>query len=248
MKKFVLIQEYYEPNTNMNALSKDRILEIRSVLNINLNNPLIHKIILLNECEYEYINEYIHAHDKLEVIITGHRLSFSMVFQYLLQTYDTHGDEIIIVSNNDIFLYDDESFNNINAVLLHDNRTVIALSRWEIRGSFITLFDSEYSQDTWIFVLPDKDVLERLIERTQFYFGLLACDNRIAYEFKQESFILRNIPYDVITVHNHRSNFRTYNNGTYLSGPITTVPIQRIIGPVVIIENEVLFIRFTRTT
>jgi len=199
----ILIQEYYEPE------SVDRLLEIKKALTINLNNKNITEIYLLNEKEYPYITELAASFNKLTQIVIGKRCTFKTAFDFSNQT--KFFGLIIIVSNNDISIDDnDNTYLTIENELKQVN-TVLALSRYSLINNKLELFNRPDSQDTWIYKSPiivPKD--------SDFYFGLNGSDNRIAY-LLSNYYIVKNKAKSIITVHHHKSNIR--NNKSTVLGP-----------------------------
>ncbi len=222
----ILIQEYYEP------INQERLLEIRETLYHNLKNESIDKIYLLNEKYYDYINDL--QHDKIIQIVTGSRLTFKKAFEYY-NSITNDANNIVMISNNDIYIdpADKESIECIKYVLLDNPNTVIALSRKD------TVTKS--SQDSWIFKGPIK-----IPERSDFNFGTMGCDNKIAYQLKEKGYRLRNLPHDIITLHNHKSNFRSYNKDNVLPGPHLFVDIERIKKPITILNETTVIITYLK--
>lgn len=233
--KTILIQEYFEPS------NKERVLEIRNVLELNLNNVNIDYIYLLNEKNYNYIDIKTKNNDKLKQIVTNSRLTFKKAFEFCNQTSSLLKieDFTIILANNDIS-FCQTSFDNINYVLKDNPKTVIALSRNEkieneessvsLGGSVSAVrpFINPNSQDVWIYrgLIKDAETETKAAE-ADFYFGVPGCDNRIAYILAERGYKLRNLPFDIITIHNHNSNFRTSSSGS-IKGFYKTVDIEKI--------------------
>jgi len=115
----------------------------------------------------------------------------------------------------------DSSFMAIEKTLIKEN-TIIALSRYDIQSDgSIKLFNEPSSQDTWIFKSPI-----RIPKNSDFYFGIFGCDNRIAFLLKNKGYILKNLPYDIITIHYHTSNFKTSTER--INGDIMPVSLEKI--------------------
>jgi hypothetical protein len=231
MMTIQLIQEYYEPE------SKERLLEIQETLLNNLNNKYIDKLVLLNEKKYAFVDNLLDSHIKLNVIVTGKRLTFKDALIYANKQVS---NTIVIISNSDIYfdpILIDKSFENINNVLLDNPNTVIALSRSELVH--------KSSQDTWILKTPLKDSREfKDFREFNFFLGVLGCDNHVAYLFKKCGHTLRNLPYDIVTIHNHKSNYRTYNKNNPVRGNYLDVDVQEIVRPIIKIDENTVIINY----
>ena len=118
-------------------------------------------------------------------------------------------DDINIICNSDIFF--DDSILLTEQHLQH--RHVYALSRWDYLNSHSAqLFDRGDSQDTWIW----KGYLQNVIGN--FTLGKRGCDNRIAWEFKDEGYYISNPSRSIKTYHVHNSNIRNYSNTDVVQG------------------------------
>ena len=112
--------------------------------------------------------------EKIVRVSHGRRATFREVFSYAEE--QLRGEKVI-VSNNDIF-FD----RTLSTALMHDfQSSVLALLRWEIqlRNQTSTLRLRADSQDAWIFRPP----LPRKVFQSNFYFGKLGADNRLARIF-----------------------------------------------------------------
>ena len=209
----ILIQEYFESN------NIDRSNEIKTVLEFNLNNPNIDYIYLLNEKDEPYIRNLEQTNNKLHQIVTGSRLTFKKAFE-IANFFTGH---IIIIANNDI-TFTKIGFPNVqtfeNIKKLTDKGVVLATTRHNFDN--LEIEGREFSQDSWIFrspiLIPDD---------TDFYFGKLSCDTKIAYLLSQ-FYIVKNYPYDIITLHLHKSNIRTYSEDDRIHGPYKTLPFEKL--------------------
>jgi len=200
----ILIQEYF--------LSKnlERKKEIDEVLKENVSNENINKIYLLNE-NYETLPI---SSSKIEQIITGKRLTFKKAFEFA----NNFPGEIIIICNNDISFTIPERDNNNSfkkiKEILEDQNKIITLSRYEIiNGSLDPNTVHDNSQDTWIFRTPIK-----IPKDSNFFFGTLGCDCRIAKTLSDEGYTLVNPMGSIISIHHHKSGSRTYKKDYYING------------------------------
>ena len=185
-----LIQQYYLPTQSKRAK------EIKQCLEKNLENPLIDKIILLNETKLD-----LPKNPKIEQIVIGHRMKYSDVFKHI----QTLPDVIVAFANSDIYLTD--TFRNLWSVNLRD--VFVSLLRYEPNGE---LFGPRSdSQDTW--VVRSDSVKERTWDYSSldFMFGRAGCDNAINVELLRKKFLVVNPCLTLKTMHLHTSDIRTYN-------------------------------------
>ena len=188
----ILITEYFVSE------DKDRHKEVLETLYENLENPNIRKIYLMAENTNDELVSLCEKFSKLETVITNKRATFKMAFE-LGNKFPV---STIIVSNNDIiFDSNKKTFDNIKKALA--GSVVLAITRHKNKN--LTEIDSSNSQDSWIFKSPII-----IPKKSDFYFGLPGCDNRIAYLLNQK-YNVRNYPNDIIIFHNHKIPFRTYN-------------------------------------
>ena len=208
----ILIQEYFE-SSNI-----DRSNEIKTVLQINLEDPNINYIYLLNEKDEPYIRDLCLKSTKLNQVVTGARLTFKRAIEFA-NLFTGH---IVILANNDITFtkkgLQNNTFDNIKT--LTDNGIILATTRHEFDNLQIEAADC--SQDSWIFKAPII-----VPEDSDFYFGKLSCDTKIAYLLSQ-NYTVKNYPYDIITLHLHKSNIRTYNEDDRIPGPYKSLPFEQL--------------------
>lgn len=215
----ILIQEYFK------STDARRASEIQNVLKENIQNPNIDQIYLLNE----FPADDLPVNPKLHIHITGKRLTFRDAFIFANQISD-QGD-IVIIANNDIsFSLPNDSENNdsfgvIRQVLNRD--TAIALSRYELDDSEkkIRPFKNKWSQDTWIFKTPIK-----IPPDSDFYFGKMFCDSRIAYLLQKEGYQVLNLQDQIKTVHHHLSGIRTYKKDDVVKGEGNFLPPAKLVN------------------
>lgn len=185
-----LIQQYYVPPQSKRAK------EIKQCLDKNLENPLIDKIILLNEKQLD-----LPKNPKLEQVVIGHRMKYSDVFEYI----QTLPDVLVAFANSDIYLTD--TFRNLWSVNLKD--VFVSLLRYEPNGELYG--PRPDSQDTW--VLRADSVKQRKwdLSSLDFIFGKAGCDNAINVELLKNKFLVVNPCLTLKTMHLHSSDIRSYN-------------------------------------
>jgi len=184
----ILISTFY------NDKSPSRQRELELVLNKNINNELLHKIILF--CE-QIPNQNLP--EKVKVIEVAKRLSFNELI-FHSNKYQT--DDLKILSNADIFF--DESLGFL--VNEFESKVVYCLTRWDYQeGSNPVFYENFKSQDAWIFrgKLPDNI--------GNYYMGLPGCDNRFAKELIDAGHKIQNPCLSVRAIHVHGSNSRNYH-------------------------------------
>ncbi len=206
-----------------------RANEIRICLSMNLKNPFIDKVYLLNERMYTYKELGIESapqeiKDKLVQVDTqGKRLKFSDVYKYIREK-NIEGYNATI--NADIFF--DATIENLRYSRAHEKRQAFALLRYEldlrdIRQSkiFGPRFDS---QDTWI-IHSNFTPTANENRAFQFEFGKPGCDNKMIYLLYMLGYEVINDPAFIKTYHVHHSGHRNYTSSDAIGQPWgSTVP------------------------
>ena len=187
-----LIQQYYiHPNSK-------RANEIKLCLEKNIENPLIDKIILLNEKKLT-----LPKSDKIQQVILGHRMRYRDVFEHIL-TLPTN--IITAFSNSDIYLTD--TFRNLWTLDIKDK--FLSLLRYEENTK--ELFGPRPdSQDTWIVRSDSVQSRQWDMSSLDFEFGKAGCDNAINVELLKKKFIVANPSLSLKSMHVHTSEVRDYN-------------------------------------
>ena len=199
------------------SCSRERSKEIELCLKRNIENPLIEKIILLNEKDY---NLDILKSDKIEI----HKITSRLNYQKAMQFADRFKDKIIIISNNDIYF--DESLEEIKKYNAFDNK-IIALTRHELdkfgnvlpQNRVKPFFDMRtkgyykvrriWSHDAWIYKNPLKQF------DCDFFLGIMGCENSFINAARNAGIeCLNGYPY-IRAIHCHSSNFRPNFNKPY---------------------------------
>ncbi len=209
----VLITSYYETG------NKKRQDELKKCLYMNCMNQFIDKIILLNDKQYDL--SFVSFDEKIEqriILENKEKMKYSTVIKFI----DEHcKDCICIISNSDIYF--DESLEMLDSDML-DN-TLFALLRYDednkgnreiFRRHGIPRNDS---QDAWILKSPISKNID--YSKIDFHFGTLGCDNIFAFFMHSFGYQIKNPSYDIISIHVHNSQIRTYNvddriHGKYL--------------------------------
>lgn len=196
----VFLTQYYRPD------KAARRKEIDTCLARNLGNPLIDRVVLLNEADD--MPAAVAAHPKCVAKTIGKRLNFADVVRWIYEEAPT--GSIVVFANSDIYL--DESWKALWAIQMRD--VFLSLLRWDdgADGEPPRLFGPRAdSQDTW--VVAADSVKSRTWNWTalDIPFGKGGCDNAINVEMLRQKFLVVNPALTLITHHVHRSGYRTYN-------------------------------------
>ena len=206
----ILITQFYKSNNEY------RQKEIVNCLIYNLNNPFINEIYLITETAYT-LNQIglpeNAKNSKIKIININARMKYSDAFNIVSQN-NLKG--YIIIANSDIFF--DSTIEKLYVSNASLEKKVYCLLRLEYTNRDLTkctIYGSgtNGSQDTWIFH-SNYNILPQHNKLFSFELGIPGCDNHITYLFTILGFKLYNEPYLIRTYHNHRSNFRTYDNTT----------------------------------
>ena len=187
--KTVMFLEYFVPEC------ETRHQEYLNAISANINNRFIDKIVVLisDQSVLPFQSE------KLKVTQLKSRPSFQDILNLCNKE---HIGNICIIANTDIEF--DSSLGKINYSNIQNK--FIALNRHEVldNGAY-QRFRNKIgdSQDSWIFKSPCP------IQNSDFYLGQLGCDNRIAYLAHESKMEVINPSHQIITIHHHKSNFRT---------------------------------------
>jgi len=196
---------------------KSRMNELLTCLKVNLSNPYINHIHLLNE--RIYTNEELGVLDlsndainKIHQVVIGKRISYKFVFDYVSEQ-KLHG--YIVLANLDIFL--DDTARNIRRIGLQNYRKVECLSRFDVKpnrqiksGSELDSQRKHDSQDCWIWHTNYNLELDKR-KAFDFELGTLGCDNVFIYLMSVFGYQVYNEPLVIKTYHLHNSNIREEN-------------------------------------
>jgi hypothetical protein len=216
----ILITTYYITS------NESRNNEINKCLKKNFENNYIKKIYLLNNNNYniDFIEQY--KNKIIQVII-------SLDKDYILKYNDAISfinkylkNEICILSNSDIYF--NETLSLVN------NQTIInnffALLRYdEDETENLTIFKRhdiprDDSQDCWIFKSPLNVDLNKLC----FSLGTLGCDSIFASIVNDSGIKVSNPSLDIVSIHVHKTDFRTYSVNNRIHGNYCMVPACKI--------------------
>jgi len=203
--------------------NEERNNEIKTCLKMNVINPYINKIFLLNERIYTP-EEMGVDNSKIIQIPLGTRLKYSDIFNWVnirMNLVETPG--YIIIANADIFF--DETLENLLKSDMNQKPTIMAQLRYDYDGtaSGIKIFGPRPdSQDCWIYHSKYNNLL---LNKKIFNFelGMPGCDNSILYLFKLYNFRLINDPESLHCMHYHQTQIRNYSNKDLIKKPYVMI-------------------------
>jgi hypothetical protein len=206
-----MISQYYIPSKTKRAR------EVAQCLKKNVENPLLDRIILLNE-EDLWSKFPIHS-PKLHQEIIGHRLTYADVIKWIQMNVPEN--VYVIFANSDIYV--DASWRILWSVNMENK--FLSLLRWDMKEGGTEeeakLFGPRPdSQDTWV-VLSDS-VKKRTwdFKTLDFSFGRAGCDNAINVEMLRAKFLVANPALSLKTYHVHASEIRTYDPQDIVDKPM----------------------------
>ena len=204
-----MFTQYYRPT------HKKRAKEIRECLRQNCANPLISRIVLLNEKdESNDANKWydVPGHEKIHQVVIGSRLTYADFIQYV---YDKVPPCVFaILCNADI--YWNETLQELWRIQLANR--MLGLLRWDV-GEPTPCGQTEPklfgpradSQDSWIFLSDSIKDREWDLTPLAFCLGQPGCDNAFAGHMLRNRFALSNPAYSIQSLHLHRTEYRTYD-------------------------------------
>jgi hypothetical protein len=205
----ILITTYYQ------ILNEQRNNEINKCLIHNFLNKYIKEIYLLNNKIYD-IN-FIEKNNKIKQVIisedTHYRLKYNDAIDFINKNLK---NKICILSNSDIYF--DSTLSKINYKNI-DNSLFALLRYDEDKDGNKNIFTRhglprDDSQDCWIFKSP----LNIDLEKINFSFGTLGCDNIFATIIDDTGIKISNPCLDIVSTHVHNTEFRTYNIDNRIHG------------------------------
>ena len=205
----VLIQQYYTPS------NKQRSKELYKCLKMNIDNPLIDRIILFVESKSDVLPP--DPNKKLTKVLMKSRITYKDCIETIQKQIGP--GHLVVFANTDIYL--DATWRSIWTVNLHD--TLAAMLRWEEgqNGQEAVPFGPRNdSQDSWL--IHSDSVMSRMwnLEKFNIPFGKAGCDNAILVEFMRQKFKLVNPGLSLRTIHVHKSEYRTYDPNAIIDSSI----------------------------
>lgn len=192
----LFVNHYTDQNSKRNE-------ELLHCLKMNINNALIDNVIVL--CNNEGDNEMLN-NKKVSILLLKGRPTYNVFFQ-VIEKY-TKSEDVNIIINSDIYL--DSTLKYLFKYIR--NKTLIALTRWDVKGNELRFLNRSDSQDTWIFKgTPKVDC--------NFYMGQPGCDNVLADRFHKAGYICINPSRTIRTIHVHETEQRYYTHENKLPPP-----------------------------
>ena len=228
-----LITTYYK------SINIARNKEIDKCLLKNIENKYIKKIYLLNNEIYD-LHDLCKSNKIIQVKISNddnynYRLKYCDAVKFI---NDNLKGNICILANSDIYF--DETLFKINRKIIHNN--FFALLRYDEDNDGNKKIFTRHgqprddSQDCWIFQSP----LNVNLKKIDFSFGTPGCDSIFATCVYEEGKLrISNPCYDIISIHVHNTEFRTYNEDNRIHGKYCLLPPCKIGN-----ARDVLFVLF----
>lgn len=184
--------------------NKERQIEIDKCLELNIKNPSINRVIIINESDEEIKNKEIK--DKVTVIKSDHRYKFIDFFK--TSNVLSSDNDLNILINSDIII--GKGFETLEL----DNNNFICLSRHDIdKNGNISIDVGGGSHDCWVW----KGLIKEDIGG-DFYMGKFLCDGVLANDVYNKGYLLKNPVYGLMIYHYHISNIRNYSWNDLIKG------------------------------
>lgn len=214
--------------------NEERNNEIKKCLLNNCINKYIDKIYLLNNHIFDlnFINDnknkivqYVISNDE------NYKLKYYDAIKFINENLN---DKICILSNSDIYF--NNSISKINNKTIYNSFFSLLRYNEDLNGNLniFTQYDvpRNDSQDCWIFRSP----LNINLDKINFSLGTLGCDSVFAYEVYKTGINIYNPSFDIISIHLHNTEFRTYNYDNRIHGKYC------FISPTHLFENPIITI------
>lgn len=210
-----------------NETNPARTQEYITCIEKNLANDRIENICVLydssNNDDNNFLLEYLKTKPLQIQYILG-RATYGYCFKLAEKLYPSSR---IILSNADIYF--NETLKLLDNVNLANK--FLALTRWNVkldgsldlfrqyRNNQFVKFDSEASQDTWIFETPMKE-----FNFDDIQIGTMTCDSRIAYQAFTSGLEVYNPCYSIQCCHLHLTGIVHHGTKALKNVPIKTIP------------------------
>lgn len=200
-----LITSFFNKKTDNDLLIK-RNNEYNLTLIKNLESPFIKKIHLFIEDEYSLsilnniINNNIDYDNKIIKIMFNRQPMYSDFFKY---SFDNLKDEVIMISNSDIYL--DKCDKNILTKYILEKNNVFSLTRYENENDKPLIDKYEGSHDVFIFKSPLNN---NICLRSNFTQNNWGSENLVISLIKKNNYTVLNPCFQIKIIHNHDSQYR----------------------------------------
>ena len=183
---------------------KERKEEIEKCIEVNINNPNIHRIFLFTENVSSESVMRRFGRKKIDPIRLDRRPTY---LDWIRMSSGLDSGDISVLCNSDIYF--DDTIRLMKSFLSGPER-MVCLTRHEFHGGEVVVHEHpEWSQDVWAIRAGDA---RHLIfqNQTEIEMGFPACDNKLACVFAAAGWDLYN-PYESIRCfHLHDSQIRDY--------------------------------------
>ena len=173
----------------------------------NRDSGLFDDIVLLSEKEYPDV----------PTTVTGKRVTYKFAFEYANETFEP--GTCVVICNSDIYF--DETLKQLTL----DAHTCVALTRY---NDGVIDPGLSCTQDSWTFVTPIK-----VPPKSDFYFGVMGCDNYIANLLRQVGYRVINPSLDIKSHHLHATQYKTYEQK-----PIKPKSYYHFVDPSILNQRE----------
>jgi hypothetical protein len=188
--------------------SKKRNDELLECLYHNLHNDDIYKIHLFVD-DIKSLNKAIeiNINNKIKIINIGKQPLYSEMFEYsIVHLFDC----ICMISNSDIYLYKCD-LNVLNKL----ENNVFSLSRHENN-----LRCEVYSCGSYdAFIFNSKYIKKEILKNLQHIQNVVCADNNVVDVLVDNGLKLYNPCFEIIIIHLHQSELRTYDNDKKITKP-----------------------------
>lgn len=185
-----------------------RAREIRKCLMNNCDNPLIDKIVLLNEEDLHSEWSGMRGKEKIVQYVIGNRLRYCDLLQTTIDKVPSN--VLTVFANADIYL--DNSIRHVYDISMKDR--MLALLRWDVTDKQpepVLFGPHPDSQDTWIVLSNSIHSRTWNMKDFEYQLGKAGCDNRFTFDMFKNRFLICNPAQTIKTLHLHSSNVRDYN-------------------------------------
>jgi len=211
--KINLITQYYLDS------SAERQKELDHCLAQNIACNQIDRVHLLLESENDIPTKIIGDSEKVKVTILGHRWKYMDAFQYCNANLD---GQICVISNSDIYF--DQTLHCLHFTSMRGK--LLAITRIDVTKEDKLIFNewtAAICQDTWVTQAPIPD---KIVEKSDFYFGWRGCDNHVAWLFRENLFHILNPCLKIATRHCHATEKRNIKDHEKVEGEYVVVPVS----------------------
>lgn len=195
-----LITSFYIPN------NEPRSNELKITLNKNVlckHIESIHLFVDNDECRNYIEATYLDYLNKKVIIISEYKQpKYSDLFHYANTNLR---DKLCFIANSDIWIKTVSI--DLNTIIYED--VALALTRHESDGTTTPIDCYQGSHDAFVFKSPLKN--NSMIKHLQFVQNILGAENVVLYELMKYGYKLLNPCHQIVIVHEHASNVRTYN-------------------------------------